>query len=141
MAYELTTEEGEGYFYVFGSSETETAEESIEALQRVAIMCKENGYTRVLLEEDHGTQLSLEEISEISVAMSEMGFDGIRMAFVDRKQEDLAGNLFGEVSATNRGVDIKVFPSVAEAERWLRNSGDQAAPPGSGPTEMPQLFH
>jgi hypothetical protein len=104
-------------------------------------MCKENGYTRVLLEQNQDTQLSLEAIYEVSVAMSEMGFEGIRLACVDRKQEDLTGSLFGEVSATNRGVDIKVFPSVEEAERWLRDSGDYAAPPGAGPTMSPQLFH
>jgi hypothetical protein len=42
-----------------------------------------------------------------------------RLAIVGRR-EDILPDRFAETVAFNRGIDMKVFADVAEAERWLK---------------------
>jgi hypothetical protein len=45
-----------------------------------------------------------------------------RVAYVDLNPEHSAANMeFAKTVAGNRGLDVRVFATVAEAEAWLRS--------------------
>jgi len=46
----------------------------------------------------------------------DIGFSGIRVAFVDRHLNQRELNKFGELVATNRGLLAKVFDDAEKAE-------------------------
>jgi hypothetical protein len=48
-----------------------------------------------------------------------MGFSDKKIAFVDRIADQAELNSFGELVAVNRGLNVKIFKSVDEAEKWL----------------------
>ena len=54
--------------------------------------------------------------------MSKMGYRGIKIAFVDDNPDHRELNSFGETVATNRGISVKMFKDVIEAEKWLVNN-------------------
>lgn len=59
------------------------------------------------------------EMYQLASEIPQLGFFGVRIAFVDRyiEQQDL--NEFGEFVAVNRGLHGKIFNDVKEAEKWL----------------------
>lgn len=44
----------------------------------------------------------------------------IRMAYIDRFTEQKELNEFGQEVAENRGVDVRIFASMEEADKWLQ---------------------
>jgi hypothetical protein len=103
--------------FVTGTNDKETVSGYLEELARE---CLERGYRRVLIEEQlTGERMSIADIFEIVMQGSERArglFSAI--AFVDRNPR---GDLmeFAETVAVNRGIPIRTFPSVREAEEWL----------------------
>jgi len=119
MSYALTILERRGYlhFVVTGVNSREAVE---GYLREIAQACFERNCTRLLIEERlEGPRLGTTDVFSIassSAAREAARFEAI--AFVD---VNAAGGLmkFAEDVAANRAVPVKVFDSVAEAERWL----------------------
>jgi len=62
---------------------------------------------------------------QIASEIPQMGFLGIRIAFVDQYIEQQSLNEFGEIVATNRGIHGKIFSDFDEAEKWLLSKSTQ----------------
>jgi hypothetical protein len=103
--------------FVTGTNDKETVSGYLEELARESI---QRGYRRVLIEEQlAGQRMSMAEVFEIAMQASDRARGHFRaIAFVDRNPR---GDLveFAETVAVNRGIPIKAFPSVREAEEWL----------------------
>jgi hypothetical protein len=77
----------------------------------------------VLIEENlAGPGLKLGEIFNIVNAGSERRVaHELKIAFVDTNTQHAAQNMaFAQTAARNRGIDMRVFATVQEAQAWLR---------------------
>jgi len=129
MGYELTTREQPGYlhFRVTGENTPQTVR---AYLSDVRVACAERGCTAILVEEDlAGPGLPMLDLYQIVEAGGESSRSLLRIAYVDAQQQARAANArFVETVARNRGFNLRTFPTIAEAEAWLRET---AAPPSA----------
>ena len=118
-SYNISFEYRPEYLYVYVSGEHDSYAISRQYWQQISDECAVNKIKRVLIEEDIPEMVSMGEMFQLASEIPEMGFFGIRIAFVDRyiEQQDL--NHFGELVAVNRGLHGKIFNDVTEAEKWL----------------------
>lgn len=107
------------YLYVYAHAEKDSFDISLGLWKEVASYCKANGFFKVLVEEDFGTDNDMMDAYEVMAQAHNVGFAGIRIAFVDRHPEQMDSNLFNETVARNRGISVRVFATVKEAEEWL----------------------
>jgi len=117
--YNISFENRGQYLYVYVSGEHDNYAISRRYWQEVAAECARINAVKVLIEEDIPEDVSMGEMYQLASELPQLGFIGIRIAFVDRyiEQQDL--NHFGELVANNRGLNAKVFNDVTEAEKWL----------------------
>ena len=122
--YDLETERRAGYllFRVTGPNSAETVK---NYMQEVVAICNESDCFRALIEEQlEGDRLDVQQIFSLTSegAMDALGiFQAI--TYVDPRMGEMAK--FAETVAVNRGMPMKAFVSVVEAERWLlrQNAG------------------
>jgi hypothetical protein len=108
-----------GYLYANAHAEKDSYEISLDFWTEIARRCKENGFSKVLAEEDFGTDNSTSDMYELVSQGHQIGLTGLKIAFVDRHLAQMNNNLFGETVARNRGLIAKVFANINEAEEWL----------------------
>ena len=118
-SYKSTFEFRNGYLYAYAQAENDSYEISFDFWAEIARRCKENGFSKVLVEEDFGTDNSMSDMYEIVSQGHKIGLTGIKIAFVDCHLAQMNNNLFGETVARNRGLIARVFSNVKEAEEWL----------------------
>lgn len=117
--YQITFEDRTRYLYVYVTGEHDSYEISRRYWQEVADKCSRENCSRVLIEEDIPEMVSMAEVFKLASEIPQMGFYGIRIAFVDRYIEHHDLNQFAELVAVNRGLYGKIFNDTAEAEKWL----------------------
>ncbi|MDG5470017.1 hypothetical protein P9J64_17000 [Deltaproteobacteria bacterium IMCC39524] len=117
--YEVTYKEKPEYLYAFIRSLHEERHEALSVWTRIAKECRNRGYWKLVIEEDIGSQFSTIEMFQFAAKLPEIGFIGIKLAFIDRQAGDHDLNLFGEDVAVNRGLFGKIFKDIGEAEKWL----------------------
>jgi hypothetical protein len=122
-SYKLEVEEKLGYlhFRVTGENSFETVR---QYLNHIRVESIRRGYSAVLIEEDlEGPGLSVSDIFRIASENSTqtnryMG----RIAYVDINKKHSSSNMqFAETVAVNRGINVRVFSSVRQAEEWIKN--------------------
>jgi len=119
MAYNLTIRQRDNYLHarVTGENSMENVKRYLEEVFR---KCKDTACSRLLIEEQlDGPRLDMFKVFEIASkgSMQIAGFFKA-IAYVDINAE---GDLmrFAETVAVNRALPIKVFSTLAEAEKWL----------------------
>jgi hypothetical protein len=117
--YNLTFEYRRQHLYAFVTGEKDSYEISRQYWQEIADECARSGIKRVLIEEDIKENLSMHDTYKLASEILQLGFFGIRIAFVDRQNEQQQLNQFGETVASNRGLLVRVFNNANEAEKWL----------------------
>jgi hypothetical protein len=97
--------------------------ESLQTTQanwrEIADACKRGGYNKVLILEDIEGEMPFMEQFAFAAGLKEIGFDGVKVAFVDAKAEQFANNKFAEDVAVNRGANGRLFQDIDEALAWL----------------------
>lgn len=124
MSYELSIQEKEGYlhFQITGENQFETVKSYLDALYQE---CVNRGCSSILVEENlSGPGLRMLDIFGIAEQGSQLASSKIRrVAYVDRNFEHSYDNMkFAATVASNRGLNVRLFSSVMEAEQWLRLS-------------------
>jgi hypothetical protein len=117
--YVVEFEHRDGYLYAHAQAEKDSLDISIGYWTDIATYCKENGFSKLLVERDVGTYNSLGDTYEVVSKVHEVGLTDVKIAFIDRRPEHLEPDLFGETIALNRGIYCKVLKNVGEAEAWL----------------------
>lgn len=117
--YKISFDYRPEYLYVYVSGERDNYEISKQYWQEIADECSRNKVRRVLIVEDIDESTSIADVYQVGAEISQMGFFGIRIAFVDSHIGHHDLNQFGEMVALNRGLYGKVFNDPAEAEKWL----------------------
>jgi hypothetical protein len=119
MSYAVTFTEKPGYlhFVVTGESNKETV---LRCLEDVANVCQAQRIRLALLEERlKGPHLETMELFEVAEVGSER-YRGVFTALAYVELERPREAKFAETVAFNRGINVRVCSSVAEAEEWLR---------------------
>lgn len=120
MSYELTLTEKPGYLHAVVTGKN-TLENVMAYLMEMHKACAARGIGRVLIEERlTGRRLETWDVYEAAAQGSALGagkFDAI--AYVD---VHASGELmkFAETVAVNRGIPMRLFATVEEAEAWIR---------------------
>jgi hypothetical protein len=117
--YKLEFEERAEYLYAYISGESDSLDISRRYWREIADECRRIKCGKVLIVEDLKEVVSTMDAFQISSEIPNMGFFGVRIAFVDRYIEHSSINEFGEIVATNRGLHGKVFNNLDQAEKWL----------------------
>jgi hypothetical protein len=112
-------EHRDGYLFAHITGRGESLETSRANWSAIAAACRQANYTRVLILEEIEGEMPFMEQFAFAEGLTRLGFDGIRVAFVDQKPEQFANNKFAEDVAVNRGARGRMFATVGEAEAWL----------------------
>jgi len=119
MAYHFSAVEKPGYLHVKVSGDNK-AETVWRYLDDVRSRCIQFSIFTVLIEENlEGPGLNVGDVYRV-VSERAIAFPAIRVAYVDvNKTHSLENMQFAETVAVNRGLQVAVFSSVGEAEKWL----------------------
>ena len=126
MSYILKLEEKTTYLHATVTGEN-TKENVMRYLFEVMGACLQHDYKKVLIIENlAGPGLGVFNMFEITGEVStEAVRAGLQIAYVDVNIEhDMNALRFSETAARNRGINVRIFSDVREAERWLTESSD-----------------
>jgi hypothetical protein len=91
-------------------------------LKDIADECKRRNFRKVLIEENISATASKEDVYRTASELPELGFAGIRMAYVDRFTDQKEINEFGHDVAVDNGIKVEIFATQAEADAWLTSN-------------------
>ena len=119
MAFELRLEPKQGYLHAVVTGDN-TREDVFGYLRELLHACQLRHVTRVLIEERlTGPRLGPVDVFDIAVQGSTEAVGSLMtIAYVD---VHAVGDTmkFAENVAVNRGLPVRIFATVAEAEQWL----------------------
>ena len=119
VSYQLTIEERPTYIYARADGEL-TPANALRFLEEAYAACLRSGRRDLLLDMQlHGPDLNTTNVYEV---ISQRVTDGSKLrkiAYVPFQRGDRSMAHFAETVAVNRGVNVRLFESVAAAERWL----------------------
>jgi hypothetical protein len=122
MAYHLAVERKPGYLHARVTGDN-TPESVLGYLGELQDACRQHHCFTVLIEEDlQGPSLPTLDVFEIVTTQVSAVDRAPRIAFVDRNPaHDTSRMAFAQTVAENRGLTVRVFGTVAEAEAWLES--------------------
>ena len=127
MTYKLTIERKPSYLHAVVSG-LNAKENVARYLEDIIWECVDRKCFRVLIEERlEGPRLGTTDVFELASEGARKTFGTIKsIAYVDVNAEgDLMS--FAETVAVNRSMPVKVFQTVAEAEKWLLRTDAEIA--------------
>jgi hypothetical protein len=123
MSCSLTADTRPGYLHVKVAGEN-TRENVLRYLLEVNERCVQRKSHAVLIEESlRGPSLNIAEVFAIVAERSRTVSLPLRwIAYVDVNPEHSKGRmLFAETVAVRRGINVRVFSTIADAEQWLHD--------------------
>jgi hypothetical protein len=119
VAYQLTIEERPTYVHARADGDL-TPANALRFLEEAYAACLGSGRPDLLLDMQlHGPKLNTTNVYDV---ISQRVADGSKLrkiAYVPSTTDDRSMAYFAETVAVNRGVNVRIFESVAAAERWL----------------------
>lgn len=117
--YRLRFEERPGYLYACIDGISDSLDISRSYWQAVADEVQARDAEAVLIEENIPVNGTFADVFQLATEIPTMGFGRCKVAFFDRYLEQHEINAFGELVATNRGLNGRVFNSYDDALEWL----------------------
>lgn len=115
--YTIRLENRGSYLYALVGGQSLTPEIAKMYWDEIAEKCAELSKSKLLVEKDFPEHVSAPEMLEMGVYLGSI-LAGKKIAFVDRyKNEDV--NELGKVIARNKGVIMRIFENIEQAEKWL----------------------
>jgi hypothetical protein len=109
------------YLYALVHGEAYGYEVLIAFLREIANEVSARGFDQVLIEENISAGATKEDAYRVASEMPELGFAGIRIAYVDRFIDQEEVNEFGRDVAVHNGIDVRLFNDQEMADRWLNS--------------------
>ena len=124
MSYHLTIEERPTYVYAKATGER-TPVNALRFLEEAYAACVKSGHSALLLDMQFtGPSLNTTSIYQVISQRVPDGRNLRKIAYVDSTDVDPGMPVFAETVAVNRGVNVRLFPSLAAAEKWLLGGND-----------------
>jgi len=117
--YNLTFEVRDGYAYAYVSGEHDTLDICTAYWSEIGNKLSEHQIRKVMIVEDIPEESPLADVYDLASGLTDMGFRGVKIAFVDRYSSHQELNDFGVLVGSNRGLVGKAFNDETEAEKWL----------------------
>src|SRR5262245_9375146 len=139
MSYKISFTRLPEYVHAVVSGEN-TRENVVRYLADIQHECIASNCSRVLIEERlNGPRLGILDVFRIASRKGLPSADKLpTIAYVDVNAEGSTMG-FAEDVAVNRNINVRVFPSVTEAEEWLRGlAGADAGSNSSADTKHPR---
>jgi hypothetical protein len=131
MSYKLTIAKNPAYLHAVVTGEN-NRENVMRYLEEVFYECAARGCARLLIEERlEGVRVGTIDVFQIASGGSMRAHGHFKsIAYVDVNAE---GDLmqFAETVAVNRGVPVRVFASVRDAEQWLLDQHQESREPAA----------
>ena len=125
MPHQLTLQDRDGLLHVRITGEKDSYESTLAAVTEIASLCRKRGLTKVLVENAVPGQLSTLEVFKIGSQLPGL-YKGIYVGFVIHTTDMPDNPRFIQDVARNRGALGRLFPTIREAEAWLRSLPDEA---------------
>jgi hypothetical protein len=119
----LVIEDRNSFLYAEVIGPDDCFEISIAYWTAIAEQCHQRNTKRLLVHERLGKYHGVRDMTRMIDSIIALGFEDIRVAYVDAFVEDMPIAEQGEILAMERGIAGRVFGSVQEAECWLRIGG------------------
>jgi hypothetical protein len=107
------------YLYVRARGESAEEGDILGVCRSIAAECRHRGARRLLVETELKRQMSVAGYFHVTQQLPKLGFDGVRFAFLDRRNLDFERTRFRENVAFNWGITARVFDNQPAAEAWL----------------------
>ena len=117
--YTIVFEDYPTYLYALVHGESYGYEVLTGFLKEIADEAAARGFNQVLIEENISSGATKEDAFRVASELPELGFAGVRMAYVDRFLDQEEVNEFGRDVAVHNGIDVRLFGDQASADRWL----------------------
>ena len=117
--YELTFDRRPFYLHAFIKSDAMSVDISLRYLREIADKCITLRYTRLMIERSIPQTLSESELETVAIEFILMGMADIKVAFLDKRAENLEPLRSAMIARNSRGAWADVFTNIDEAERWL----------------------
>jgi hypothetical protein len=129
VSYEVSLEEKVGYLHAIVTG-VNSRENVMRYLEDIAHECAARHCRRVLIEERlEGPRLGTMDVFEVaSTGQDRAAAQLPTIAYVDENATPDSMK-FAENVATNRGIYVRVFSTVADATQWLSDLGNPATEP------------
>lgn len=101
-------------------------ETGINLWKEIGRKCNELGVDKLIVEENLDGQVTVTEMYDITSKFPNFGLLGKKIAFTDRKLSDEDGNKFGQLVASNCGINLRIFPSLKDAEKWIADDRERS---------------
>ena len=117
--YDLKFDVRDGYLHAYVSGEHDTLEICTAYWSEIGAKLKELGLVKTMIVEDIVEESSLADVYDLASQLGDMGFRGVKIAFVDRYSSHQDQNDFGVLVGNNRGLNGRAFDNESAAEDWL----------------------
>ena len=124
IPYTIVFEDYPNYLYALVHGEQYGYDVLAGFLREIADECIKRGFSQVLIEENISATASKDDVFRIATELPKLGFSEIRLAYIDRFSEQKEINEYGREVAEDRGVDVRIFTNLEEANRWLSGSSE-----------------
>ena len=115
----LSFEQRDGYLYAFVTGSKNSSRVSRQFFKEICAKAVELGSQKILVEEDFPNQLTVLGIFQLAEYLAGTFRMKAIFAVVDKSVMHLELNRFLEIAAGNRGLTLRAFNSLEEAESWL----------------------
>ena len=116
--FKIQVEPHAGYLRAHVFDGTDSLQVSIAMWKMLGEQCRHYRAERLLVLEDLADTVEHADIDEVVRAMARFGFAGIRIAFVELR-DDFPGNEHAEILAADHDIRVMVFSNETAARRWL----------------------
>ena len=117
--YTIVFENYPNYLYALVHGESYGYEVLTGFLKEIAHEVRARGFERVLIEENISAGATKDVAFRVASELPQLGFTGIRMAYVDRFLEQEEVNEYGRDVAVHNGIEVRLFDDQEMANRWL----------------------
>jgi hypothetical protein len=119
MSYHLQIEEHPKYLHAAASGKN-SAENVLRFLREAYEACVKGRMSAVLLEmKFEGPALDTGSIYSVIAQGSDAGRQMRKIAYVAQPEREVSKSKFAETVGINRGVNVRLFPDVPAAKKWL----------------------
>jgi len=109
------------YLYALVHGEAYGYEVLTAFLKEIAGEVRARGFSQVLIEENISAGATKDVAFRVASEMPDLGFMGIRIAYVDRFLDQEEVNEYGRDVAVYNGIDVRLFSDQEVADRWLNS--------------------
>lgn len=122
IPYTIVFEEYPKYLYSLVHGDQYGYDVLARFLTEIADECKKRGLRQAMIEENISATASPEDVFRTASDLPKFGFSDIRLAYIDRFTDQKELNEYGRKIAEESGVDVKIFNSFEEADKWLNEN-------------------